>query len=189
MNRLCTDADLMNWEPLLFEGCGFVGQRLAYGNDGVTQGRSFASTSSHFVDSGVQAGHVLKLLNEDSSDLDSYVVKAVDGQVLLTIGELYDDQDALQLPIRKWPFSIDTFDALIAETEIELRTRFGSEYIDSLEGSKAKFAKRACTFGTLVMVFRKAAECRLRQDMHVTWRAKAALYLGLYEKEQKKLLT
>ncbi|MBN2210477.1 MAG: hypothetical protein JW709_03695 [Sedimentisphaerales bacterium] len=171
--RFSTDVDVLKREPEMFGDLTLSSQQLVTGSDGVLTGSMFTSASAAFTDSGVAAGHVLRL------DAGCCEIVSVDGPTQLTVSVVRANEDAPVIPPpggNGLAYSISTFDPQ-AEFVADLIMRYfhiaANETVlnaDDLRG--------ASVYGVLAAVFTAKA---LPDDAAEVYLQKAALYRRLFE--------
>ena len=190
MATFSTDADLLKWEPTLFRDLAVPGQRPASGTDGASSGMSFTSASAGFVEAGIEAGHVLRLVSDSGQESGCYEILSVVSQTELLATRVGRTDDPVDLPGgAAWCYTIDTFDPQAEEVRFELLSRLGLAVDDDgLDLEEAVLAprtlRRASVFGCLVMIIEGQSGSG-PEGRNLA--AKAALYRRLYDKELAKV--
>jgi hypothetical protein len=190
MAKFSTDADLLKWEPTLFRDLAVPGQRPACGTDGASSGLSFTSASASFVDAGIEAGHVLRLVAGSGQEFGCYEILSVESQAVLLATQVGRTDDPVDLPTgTSWCYTIDTFDPQAEEVRFELLTRLGLAVDDDGEDLETvvlvrRTLRRASVFGCLVMILEGQSGSG-PEGRNLA--AKAALYRRLYDKELSKV--
>jgi hypothetical protein len=190
MNTYCTDVDLLHWEPNLLKDAAFASQTLIAGTANLA-GTTLTITSGSLSDAHVEANEVVVL---SGSVAGSFPVVSVDSATVMTISVLYD---------KLFPFSDD--DAVIPSPvgtasglSYVVRTfwpqrRIVSELLDRASGIDPESAdaptvlnpqalKRACTLGTLQMIYNALAAASGAPE---SYKVRADMYENLYRRAMR----
>ena len=162
MAQFSRDVDLLKWEPVLFKELAPASQTLCSGDDGQVSGTTLTSVDAAFDNAGVQAGHVIKL-QQDDDDIDGcYEIVSVDSATQLTVSVIrYDTDDAAIAPPggSSISYRISTYDPQAEEAAYSLLQYFGIDPDDTESEVQAegilneRSLRQASVFAVLVAVF------------------------------------
>ncbi|KPK76407.1 MAG: hypothetical protein AMJ79_06725 [Phycisphaerae bacterium SM23_30] len=165
MVRFSTDVDLLKWELVLFRELFLPSQTLCFGQDGVTSGTIFTSSSASFTDAGVAAGHVIYLNDGDSID-SCYEVVSKDTAMQLTLSivrQRIDDAAVAPPEGSSISYRISTFDPQTEEVAYSLLQYFGIKTTDedaditATDILNVRALRQASVFAVLSAVFASSA--------------------------------
>ena len=186
----CTDVDLLHWEPNLLRDAIFASQVLLSGT-GDLSGTSFTIDTGSLTSAKVGANHVIVLAGAVAG---CFPIVSVDSSVTLTLSVLYDglfppDGGNAAEPVGAGTaggltYSIRTFSPQASVVSELLKQSAGIDPGSSDEIVNPTTLKRACTLGTLQMIYNAlAAAAEEPADLQI----RAELYQRLYRRAFRNL--
>lgn len=123
MVRLCSDRDILKYEPALFGANHLANQVIAAGTDGELTGTTFQASGADFVSAQVEAGDCIYLKSADGVLDGVYEIAAVDSATQLCVSVLRADSEADPIAPPAGSdvtYRISTFKPQIAEVSLRL---------------------------------------------------------------------
>lgn len=168
MVRLCSDRDILKYEPGLFGELHLANQVLATGQNGELSGTTFTAAGADFVTAGVEAGSVIYMRTAypGAPGLDgAYEVVAVDSaeQICVSVlrGDLEEDpiSPPASLPATGIFYRVSTLRPQIEEVSLRLTEYFGiqpgdadSEY-SAEEIADSEEIRQVCSTGVIAAAY------------------------------------
>ncbi len=183
MVRLCSDRDILKYEPALFGELHFKNQVIAAGTDGAVAGTTFESDSADFVSAQVEAGDCIYIKSADGTIEGVYEIVSVDSATQLSVSVLRADSqgDPIVPPAGSgFTYRISTFKPQISDVSMMVMEYLGLE----LKGDSAKVTLNTdeihmiCAMGTISSAYRSLAD----GDNAENFRAKSQEYQCLFSK-------
>jgi hypothetical protein len=161
MVRLCSDKDILKYEPALFGELHLKNQVVASGTNGVLTGTTFAANGANFVSAQIEAGDCIYLKSADSSLDGVYEIVAVDSatQVCISVLRADAEDDPIAPPVGTQTtgltYRISTFKPQIAEVSLRLMEYLGLKSDDVLadEILNTDEVRQLCAVGAIVLSY------------------------------------
>ncbi|MCF7957976.1 MAG: hypothetical protein K9M57_05950, partial [Phycisphaerae bacterium] len=136
------------------------------GTDGIKNGVTFSSATATSNDSGVAAGHVIRLRGSGGRGEGCYEIVSVDSQTQLTLSVVRAQSDAAPIapPTGDQPnYGITSYDPQIEEASDLLLRRFGikeegSESVSVEDIMDVRALRLVCVYAVLAMLYSGMAE-------------------------------
>lgn len=126
MVRLCSDRDILKYEPALFGVNFLANQVIAAGTGGALTGTTFGASGANFVSAQVEPGDCIYLKSADSSLDGVYEIVSVDSATQVCISVLRADSkdDPIAPPVGTQTtgltYRVSTLKPQIAEVSLRL---------------------------------------------------------------------
>ena len=131
MVRLCSDMDILKYEPALFGELHPTNQVLETGQAGELSGTTFEASSADFESAGIEPGDVIYLRSADGILDGIFEIAAVDSATQLCLSVLRADSESdpvappVSGPVADIFYRISTLKPQIAEVSLRLTEYFG----------------------------------------------------------------
>jgi hypothetical protein len=166
MMRLCSDRDILKYEPALF-GVNFpANQVIAAGTAGVLTGTTFGASGANFVSAQVEPGDCIYLKSADGSLDGVYEIVAVDSatQVCVSVLRADSQSDPIAPPAGTGiTYRISTFKPQIVNASLILMEYLGIKPgevrsdISADDILNSEEVKQLCAMGTVSAAYRTLA--------------------------------
>ena len=165
MVRLCSDRDILKYEPALFGDLYLKNQVIAAGTDGEIAGTTFTAESADFVSAQVEAGDCIYLKSADGSLEAVFEIVAVDSATQICVSVLRDDSqaDPIAPPVGTQTtgitYRVSTLRPQIAEVSLRLLQYLGitDAYSTADEILNADQVRQTCAMGVIATAYRTLA--------------------------------
>jgi hypothetical protein len=131
MVRLCSDTDILRYEPALFGELHPANQVLETGQAGELSGATFEAGGADFVSAGIEPGDVIYLRSADGILDGVFEIVTVDSATQLCISVLRGDSEcdpiapSVSGPLSDVFYRVSTLGPQIAEVSLRLTEYFG----------------------------------------------------------------
>jgi len=166
MVRLCSDRDILKYEPALFGVNYPANQVIAAGTGGILTGTTFHASGANFVSAQVEAGDCIYLKSADSSLDGVYEIVSIDSAAQLCISVLRPDSqsDPIAPPVGTQTtgitYRISTFKPQIAEVSLQVMEYLGITEADGTadEIVNTDEVRQICAMGVMATAYRTLAD-------------------------------
>jgi hypothetical protein len=166
MVRLCSDRDILKYEPALFGANYLASQVIATGTTGVLAGTTFQATGASFISAQVEAGDCIYLKSADGKLDGIYEIVTVDSATQLCVSVMREDSqgDPIAVPVGTQTtgitYRVSTFRPQIAEVSLRIMEQLGIRQEDNAadEILNTDELRRICAMGVIATAYRTLAE-------------------------------
>ncbi|MGA2070910.1 MAG: hypothetical protein ABSG97_06135 [Sedimentisphaerales bacterium] len=167
MVRLCSDRDILKYEPALFGENHLANQVIAAGMAGVLAGTTFQASGANFVSAQVEAGDCVYLKSADGKLDGVYEIVSVDSATQLCVSVLRADSqsDPIAPPAGSdVTYRISTFKPQIADVSLLLMEYLWikpGEVIGDVNADEileSEQIRQLCAMGTIAAAYRTLAD-------------------------------
>jgi hypothetical protein len=165
MVRLCSDRDILKYEPALF-GVNFpANQVIAAGTNGVLAGTTFGANGANFVFAQVEPGDCIYLKSADDKLDGVYEILAVDSATQLCVSVLRADSHSNPIAppagtqLTNVTYRLSTYKPQIADVSLHVMEYLGIGQAEdtSNEILNTDHLRRLCALGTIATAYRTLA--------------------------------
>lgn len=190
MVRLCSDRDILKYEPTLFGANHPINQVIAAGTGGALAGTTFEASGANFVSAQVEAGDCIYLKSADGSLDGVYEIAAVDSatQVCVSVLRADSDGDPISPPVGTQTtgliYRISTYKPQIKEADLFFRMFGVTESIEAGEILNSEEIKQLNVLGTIMVIYYSLAGIDMQND--ALW-DKAEHYERMFNKGMERV--
>ena len=170
MMSLCSDRDILKYEPTLFGELYLKNQVVEAGTDGELAGTTFSANGANFVSAQVEAEDCIYLKSADGSLEGVYEIVSIDSATQLCVSVLRAEveSDPIAPPVGTQTtgltYRISTLRPQIAEADLFFRMFGVTEDIEAGEILNSEEIKQLCVLGTIMVIYYSLAGIDMQND-------------------------